>query len=140
MLFPLSFFCCHPSPPSGWEYDKVNAINPQYNCCRLKRSTQSSTSGIGLELIQANGSDHLFLNVDSIPVMVSQVTASTALEERTLTVEPFVGGQRFLITKESADWLLSELKEGHDVEISLGRYYESIDAQGFLSYLEKLTN
>jgi len=96
---------------------------------RTIHRTQNPTQGIDVEILQTDGEFTVYLQVFSeIPEGKARLTIN---RKKSFSLIPHKGGQRFSLDEAAKEALLTALKEGEMVAISLCGYEEILQPSNF---------
>jgi hypothetical protein len=145
----ITLMSCSSSGLKQWQFQSVETQSPKFNSGRLILPPDEECEYLELELVRNGSGIRFYLNL-----FFSQARPWEYDSTRT-TVEIFcqnpsahyiihphllLGGQRILLDKEDADYLIELLKNDQEFTLKLGRHEMKVIPTSFLEHYRTLMN
>lgn len=137
-LVCLFFLSC--SAKSPWVSQSIKTGNPDYNSTRLVYHSPDKLHGIDLELLKTGETTRLYLIVHSHTVPPYKGDPKRAAVLLTIDKKSYTviagrreGGQKLLMPDSARELILSALKNGTFIDISLKGYTAKVTSENFSS-------
>jgi hypothetical protein len=143
LLLLLFLFAC--GKQSQWAFDQIHSKRQEFRSTKLTYRSHDPVNGIEIQFLKTEEHLNVYLNIHSIPITPYQGDPKKAL--LTLEIESqairtlayrFTGGQRFLLSEETAQILIEALKNKKEVTVSLIGYRTILKPEDFASKFEQL--
>lgn len=136
---------CACSRSDHWAMDRIETGDKDFDSSKLAYRSPDPLRGIDLEFIRTKEALRLFIAVHSQPVPASvenpkeaKVWLTVGEKREVFSAARHEGGQRLLLPDLLCDAIVSALKAGKTVTLSLQGYTSKIEPKEFSAHFKKL--
>ncbi|HSW73181.1 MAG TPA: hypothetical protein VLG44_07250 [Chlamydiales bacterium] len=130
------------SVKSDWSYQKMPASRSEFASKKLTCKGKNKFHGLEFELLHYQDKTKGYINIFSQKVPSHEGLASIALQIEEMAYEELVpllkGEQKLLLSDKIIDLIVTALKEGKKVKVSLEGYEDVLEPQDFITHIKKL--
>jgi hypothetical protein len=125
---------------SDWSHEKIHSNYAQYSYSKITYRARDLIHGVDVEFTHADGSIKTYLLVHSTPIPHAKIPVKFECDgvSTLCTADRLEGGQRFLLSADSAQILMDALLAEKQVILTIPGYQSRITPDGFTSHFKKI--
>ncbi|MEZ5315657.1 MAG: hypothetical protein R3E91_05585 [Chlamydiales bacterium] len=127
-----------------WSYSQTSSTHRQWNSHRILHRTKDPINGINVELLKGAFGTVVYLTISAHPIPLSldgsnQVPVVFLIEQKIFSYKAtrMRGGQKFLLSEEATEKLISSLENHQNIHIYLDRYQTDLLSSNFFKLYKK---
>lgn len=125
---------------SNWSHERIHSNYAQFSYSKITYRTRDLIHGVDVEFAHADGCIKTYLLVHSTPVPHAKIKVQLEIDgvSTICTADRLEGGQRFLLSEDSAQILIEALLAEKEIILSIPGYRSPITAAGFADHFKKI--